>query len=165
MRENPPRHMDYDLVRRYVTPEKMQYALKNGRFGQYPKEFWPVNLKNSLDRIFAGYKAGVKVRAGTDATMAEVFYGLSLHWELELFNMAGLTPLETLHLGTVDGAETVGAQNDLGTLAPGKLADVVILDADPLENIRNTMKIWQVIRAGQIFDPYKLRTSSPPQAQ
>lgn len=153
MREEPPRRLDSEMARRYVTPEKRAYALKNGRFGAFPKEFWPVNLKGALGRIFAGYKDGVKVRAGTDATMAEVFYGLSLHWEMELLAMAGLTPFEVLRMATADAAETVGAEESLGSLAPGRLADAVILDADPLEDIRNTVRIWRVIKAGAAFVP------------
>lgn len=153
MREEPSRRLDTDMVRRYVTPEKIAYALKNGRFGSYPKEFWPVNLKSALGRIAAGHREGVEVRAGTDATMAEVFYGLSLHWELELLAMAGLSPFELLRMATAGAAGTAGAENDLGALAPGRLADAVILDADPLEDIRNTVKVWRVIKAGAVFTP------------
>jgi imidazolonepropionase-like amidohydrolase/Tol biopolymer transport system component len=160
MRENPPVHMASELVRAYVPSEKIKAALKGGRLSYYPSEFWPVNMKQSFARIYAAFRDGVKVRAGTDAMMAEVFFGLSLHWELEFFHMAGLTPLQALHLGTVDAAETVGASDDLGTLAPGKLADVVLLDANPLENIRNTIKIWQVIKGGQIFDPKQMRATN-----
>lgn len=160
MRENPPVHMASELVREFVPAEKITAALKGGRLSYYPREFWSVNLKSSLARIYAAYRDGVKVRAGTDALMAEVFFGLSLHWELEFFNMAGLTPLETLRMGTVDAAETVGAAAYLGTLAPGKLADVVLLDANPLENIQNTLKIWQVIKGGQAFDPKTIRLAS-----
>jgi imidazolonepropionase-like amidohydrolase len=172
MREDPPMHMASELVRRFVPPEKIKAALKGGRLSYYPKEYWPVNMKGAFARIFAAYRDGVKVRAGTDALMAEVFFGLSLHWELEFFNMAGLSQLETLRLGTVDAAETVGAAAYLGTLAPGKLADLVILDANPLENIQNTIKIWRVIKDGRLFDPKTLRTpvsteapSSTPQSQ
>jgi len=153
MREEPPRRLDTDMVRRYVTPEKIAYALKNGRFGSYPKEFWPVNLKSALGRIFAGHREGVEVRAGTDATMAEVFCGLSLHWELELLAMAGLTPFELLRMATAGAAGTVGAERYLGALEPGRLADAVVLDADPLEDIRNTVKVWRVIKAGAVFVP------------
>jgi imidazolonepropionase-like amidohydrolase len=159
MREEPPVHLASQLVRQFVPEDKIKAALKGGRLSYYPKEFWPVNMKNSFARIYAAYRDGAKVRAGTDALMAEVFFGLSLHWELEFFNMAGLTPLQALHLGTVDAAETVGASDYLGTLEPGKLADVVILDANPLENIQNTITIWRVIKGGQVFDPRKMRTT------
>jgi len=157
MREDPPLHMASELVRRFVPPEKIQSALKGGRLSYYPKEFWPMNMKSAFARILAAHRAGVKVRAGTDALMAEVFFGLSLHWELEFFTMAGLSRLEGLRLGTLDAAETVGAAAYLGTLAPGKLADVVILEADPLENIQNTIKVWRVIKDGRVFDPKTLR--------
>jgi Tol biopolymer transport system component/imidazolonepropionase-like amidohydrolase len=161
MREDPPAHMASELVRTFVPAEKIKAALTGGRLSYYPKEFWSENMKSSFARIHAAYRDGVKVRAGTDALMAEVFFGLSLHWELEFFNLAGLTPLETLRLGTVDAAETVGASAHLGTLAPGKLADVVLLDASPLENIQNTMKIWRVIKGGHAFDPKKIRSAAP----
>jgi imidazolonepropionase-like amidohydrolase len=160
MREDPPIHMASELVRQFVPPDKIKAALKGGRLSYYPKEYWSVNMKNAFARIFAAYRDGVKVRAGTDALMAEVFFGLSLHWELEFFNMAGLSPFEVLRLGTADAAETVGAAAYLGSLAPGKLADMVILDANPLENIRNTIKIWRVIKDGQLFDPKALRPSA-----
>jgi imidazolonepropionase-like amidohydrolase len=160
MREDPPRHMAAELVRQFVPPEKIEAALQGGRLSYYPKEYWPVNMKRAFARILAAYRAGVKVRAGTDALMAEVFFGLSLHWELEFFNMAGLSQLEALRLGTAEAAETVGAASYLGTLAPGKLADLVILSANPLEDIQNTIKIWRVIKGGQLFDPKTLRPSA-----
>jgi Tol biopolymer transport system component/imidazolonepropionase-like amidohydrolase len=162
MREDPPVHMAANLVSEFVPSDKMKAALRDGRLSNYPKEFWFQNMKNSLARIHAAYRDGVQVRAGTDALMAEVFFGLSLHWELEFFNMAGLTPREALRLGTVDAAETVGAAPYLGRLAPGALADIVLLDANPLENIRNTTKIWRVIKGGQAFDPETIRSPLPP---
>ncbi len=51
----------------------------------------------------------------------------------------------------------MGAEDDLGTLEPGKLADIVLLDANPLEDIKNTQTIWRVIKGGWVFDPEKLR--------
>lgn len=157
MREDPPVHMASRLVDRFVPPEKRQAALKGGRLSYYPEEYWPVNMKGAFERNFAAFREGVQVRAGTDALMAEVFFGLSLHWELEFYNMAGLTPPETLRLGTGLAAETVGAREYLGSLAPGQLADLVILDANPLENIQNTIKIHRVVKGGWLFDPLTLR--------
>jgi imidazolonepropionase-like amidohydrolase len=66
-----------------------------------------------------------------------------------------------LRIATEEGAAAVGAEDDLGTLEPGKLADLVLLDANPLEDIRNTQTIWRVIKGGWLFDPEKLR---PPES-
>jgi imidazolonepropionase-like amidohydrolase len=87
--------------------------------------------------------------------------GLSLHWELEFFAQAGIPSLEVLRIATQEAAAAVGAEDDLGTLEPGKLADIVLLDANPLEDIRNTQTIWRVIKGGWLFDLDKLR---PPES-
>ncbi len=80
---------------------------------------------------------------------------------MEYFVQAGLAPLEVLRIATQEGAAAVGAEGDLGTLEPGKLADLVLLDANPLEDIKNTQTIWRVIKGGWLFDPEKLR---PPES-
>jgi imidazolonepropionase-like amidohydrolase len=110
-----------------------------------------------LAAIRAAHRRGVKLLAGTDSTHECHFYGSSLHWELEHFVQAGIPPLEVLRIATQQAAEAVGAQDDLGTLEPGKLADIVLLDKNPLEDIRNTQTIWRVIKGGWLFDPEKLR--------
>ncbi len=89
------------------------------------------------------------------------FPGLSLHWELEHLVEAGIEPLEVLRIATQEAAEAVGASDQLGTLEVGKLADVMLLDANPLEDIKNTQTIWRVIKGGWLFDPEKLR---PPES-
>jgi imidazolonepropionase-like amidohydrolase len=107
-----------------------------------------------LDGVGAAYERGVRLLAGTDVPACpECFTGVSLHWELELLVQAGLTPLEVLRIATLNAAAAVGAEADLGTLEVGKLADIVLLDASPLEDIRNTQSIWRVIKDGSVFDP------------
>jgi imidazolonepropionase-like amidohydrolase len=110
-----------------------------------------------LTEISAAYRGGVKLHAGTDALMTGTFFGASLHWELEHLAEAGLKPIEVLRLATEAAAAAVGALGHLGTLAPGKQADIVLLDADPLENIRNSQAIWRVIKGGWVFNPKELR--------
>ncbi len=89
--------------------------------------------------------------------MTGTFFGPSLHWELEHFVEAGFSPIEAIRMATADAAEAVGAGDDLATIESGKLADLVLLKANPLENIRNTQTTWRVIKAGQMFDPQGLR--------
>ena len=148
------------LVRSFVPPDKMRAALAGGRLSYYPREMQRSNMKRAAARVVAALRDGVKVRAGTDALMTEVFFGLSLHWELEFLTQAGLSPLEALRIGTRGAAETNGAALVLGTLTPGSLADIVLLDASPLESIRNTSRVWRVIKDGQPFDPTTLRPSA-----
>ena len=63
-------------------------------------------------------------------------------------------------MATKDSAKALGVEADLGTLEPSKLADIVLLDANPLDDIRNTQKIWRVVKGGWVFDPEDLRQKS-----
>lgn len=112
-------------------------------------------VAGELDSIGHAARLGVKLHAGTDAPNPNCFFGSSLHWELERFVEAGLTPLEVLRIASLDAAIAVGRE-DLGSLEAGKAADLVLLDRDPLEDIRNTRSIWRVVRGGWVFDPDRL---------
>ncbi len=107
-----------------------------------------------LASIRAAHRRGVRLLAGGHVTPLGP---LQLHWELEHFVQTGLAPLEVLRIATQEGAAAVGAEDHLGTLEPGKLADLILLDANPLEDIRNTQTLWRVIKGGWLFDPEELR--------
>lgn len=94
-------------------------------------------------------RAGVGLLAGTDDANPYVFPGFSLHDELVLLVKAGLTPMEALQTATSNPAKFLGLLSSLGTVERGKLADLVLLDANPLENISNTKKIAAVITNGR----------------
>ena len=79
--------------------------------------------------------------------------GLGTHWELWSFVRGGWTPLEALRAATINPARHLGMDADIGSLEKGKLADLVILDADPLEDIRNSDKISGVMLNGRLYDP------------
>jgi imidazolonepropionase-like amidohydrolase/Tol biopolymer transport system component len=109
-----------------------------------------------LASIERGYSLGVKIYAGSDTSGGRRFPGASLHWELEHLVEAKLPPLQVLRLATEHAADAVGARDDLGTIDPGKLADIVLVDEDPLIDIKNTQRIWRVLKGGWVFDPSKL---------
>ena len=98
------------------------------------------------------HKAGVPIVAGTDQSVP----GFSLHREIELYVKAGFKPLEALQAATIVPARVMGKESDSGTIEVGKRGDIVILDANPLENIANTRKIYRVITNGRVFDPVPL---------
>jgi len=95
-------------------------------------------------------RVGLPIAAGTDATPTRA--GFDLHAELALFVERGLTPLAALQAGTLNPAKLLQAMDSLGTVATGKLADLVLLDANPLENIANTTTIRAVVANGRYFD-------------
>jgi imidazolonepropionase-like amidohydrolase len=99
-------------------------------------------------------RAGVGLLAGTDTGFGNLYTipGFSLHDELALFVQAGLTPLAALRTATVNPAKFLGREKELGTVGRGKLADLVLLDADPLKDIGNTQKIRAVVVNGRLFD-------------
>ncbi|MEO5926056.1 MAG: amidohydrolase family protein [Bryobacteraceae bacterium] len=98
------------------------------------------------------HTAGVQFLAGSDAGPATgVPLGISLHEELELFVRSGLTPMQALQTATRNPAFYFGILTLMGTVEEGKSADLVILDANPLEDIRNTRKIWAVVMRGKFF--------------
>jgi imidazolonepropionase-like amidohydrolase len=110
-------------------------------------------VQMELDMTLAMFRAGVPFMAGTDtAAGVHIFPGFSLHQELVLFQRAGLTPMQALQTATLNPAKFMGRTADLGTVEKGKLADLVLLDADPLKDIANTQKIRGVVLAGRYFD-------------
>lgn len=105
-----------------------------------------------LENVRLLKETGVSILAGTDLGNAFLVPGVSLHQELELMVQAGLTTLETLQAATINPARVLGTTESIGTIAPGKLADLVLLDANPLEDIRNTNRIRAVVVNGKILD-------------
>jgi imidazolonepropionase-like amidohydrolase len=109
-------------------------------------------VQMELDMTLAMLRAGVPFMAGTDtAAGVHVFPGFSLHQELALFVRAGLTPMQALQTATLNPARFMGRLDELGTVAKGKLADLVLLDANPLDDIANTRRIRAVVLAGRYF--------------
>jgi imidazolonepropionase-like amidohydrolase len=98
--------------------------------------------------VDALHKAGVPIVAGTDQTVP----GHSLHREIELYVQAGFTPIEAIQAATIVPARVMGLDKEVGTVEPGKRADVIILDGNPLESIHNIRKVEFVITNGTMYD-------------
>ena len=107
------------------------------------------------------HRAGVPLLAGTDTPEPYCPPGFSLHQELELLVESGLTPSAALQAATINNARSLKQADHLGSIAPGRLADLVILAADPTADIRNTRRIEHVIRGGRVCDPQALLKEVP----
>jgi imidazolonepropionase-like amidohydrolase len=98
------------------------------------------------------YDHGVTIMSGTDIPNFGLIPGVSLHHELELLVNAGINPLNVIKIATSNGAEALGILDDVGTIESGKQADMIILNANPLRNIRNIGAIEGVVEDGQLFN-------------
>jgi hypothetical protein len=114
-------------------------------------------VEKELEVVNAMHRAGIRFLAGTDTPPGVyVLPGFSLHEELQRFVAAGFTPLEALQTATLNPATFLGMDDRLGTIEKGKLADLVLLDANPLDDIRNTQKIAAVIVNGRYLSRHDL---------
>ena len=130
------------------------------RFRMLTKEDW-ANRKalfaRQLEIIALLHREGVKFLAGTDLSNPFIYPGFSLHDELADLVRAGFTPAEALRAATIDPARYLGAADSLGSIAAGKRADLILLEANPLADIRNTTRIAAVVTDGRLFDAAAIR--------
>jgi imidazolonepropionase-like amidohydrolase len=110
------------------------------------------DFQKYLQLVAAMQKASVGILAGTDTGNPYCIPGFALHDELQLLVQAGLTPLQALQAATTNPARFIANENDYGAVKPGKLANLVLLDGNPLDNIANTTKIRAVILDGKFLD-------------
>jgi imidazolonepropionase-like amidohydrolase len=111
------------------------------------------SFDRKLQVVGAMHRTGVPLLAGTDTAWIQpyTYAGFSLHDELALLVKAGLTPIESLQTATINPARFLGMEKDLGTIEKGKVANLVLLDADPVSDIRNTQKIDSVVLKGKLL--------------
>jgi imidazolonepropionase-like amidohydrolase len=122
--------------------------LKQGFYDPQNEQRWSKVLQ--LTKMM--YDSGVKILSGTDIPNFELVPGESLHHELELLTEAGIRPMDVIKIATNNGAEALGIINQTGTIEPGKQADILILSANPVDNIENTKRIDSVISNGRIIE-------------
>ncbi|HTF43938.1 MAG TPA: amidohydrolase family protein [Terriglobales bacterium] len=136
-----------DVTWRRFTDEMMPDLLRD------PLTLREQYFASNLRMVGALHRAGVPFMAGTDsAPGVYIMPGFSLHDELANFVEAGFTPMESLQTATSNPAKFLGRESSDGSVERGKVADLVLLSANPLDDIRNTQKITAVIASGQLFD-------------
>lgn len=124
-----------------------ELAGKTRRVGQWTiqeEQVFPKHAKNMKNLVEAGGMVGI----GSHGE----FQGLGFHWELWAMQSGGMRPIDALKTATILGAEGLGLDKDLGSLEPGKLADLIIMEKNPLDNIRNTNTIQFVMKNGRLYD-------------
>jgi imidazolonepropionase-like amidohydrolase len=124
----------------------------NDRLAQTPREAANNVIANRTRILRALHQGGVRILMGTDAPQQFSVPGFSLHRELERMRDAGMTPYDILVSGTRNVGDYFAKQDSFGTIAPGKRADLVLIDADPLKDIANLQKISAVMVRGRLFD-------------
>ena len=126
------------------------YGLKSWWTERHSNRYRAI-LRKKKEFIRMLVKKGGVITAGTDTPIPYVYPGVSLHKELELLVSAGLTPMQAIMAATKNAAELLGHSDELGTLEAGKIADLQILSANPLENISNVKSVEMVLRDGRII--------------
>ncbi|MGA2623248.1 MAG: amidohydrolase family protein [Bacteroidota bacterium] len=127
------------------TPREIIDARSRRRLMAEEDDF---NYIDNARAVKAALDAGTKVQLGAHGQLQ----GLGAHWELWMLAQGGMTPLEAIRCATLYGAQYIGLDNDLGSLEAGKLADLIVMDKNPLENIRNSESIHYVMKNGRLYD-------------
>ena len=134
---------DLDLIPAQLLPGWMRRAMERGWSGWLPPHA-AVNLRRVWD-------AGIRVVVGSDAGNIGTLHGPAVFREMQRMVEAGLTPLETLRAATTNGARAMHMQDETGAIRPGALADLVLVDADPLESIAHLARTAWVVKGGRAF--------------
>lgn len=139
---------DLPKIPKEKLPERVAAAMAKPPAPK-PSEIALANLRTIWD-------AGIPVVMGTDAGNIGTLHGPSVFREMGIMADAGLTPVQVLRSATVNGARALGREKDVGVVERGRLADLVILDGDPLANVQNLATAYRVVKDGKVYDPQEL---------
>jgi len=138
----------------YFTPKAWEILLKRIEKPMFPEA--GAILEKNKEFIRLAHEAGCILTTGTDQVGFGMLPGFALWREMEIFAEAGLEPMDVLKAATINGAQAIGWSDLLGAVEPGKLADFVVLDANPLENISHVRMVHKVIKGGVVYEPESL---------
>ena len=145
---------DEQRLRRF-TPHDELDKWKGTEWNRADQYVFPLHARQLTKWVNGGAKAGL-------GSHGEV-QGIGAHWELWMMASGGMKPHAVLKAATIDGADSIGFAKDLGSLEVGKLADLIVLDANPLDDIKNTAKIAEVMKNGRLYDAATLDETYPRQ--
>jgi imidazolonepropionase-like amidohydrolase len=138
----------FQPVLQHLPPELVQTRVAGWGTANVDTATAHARLARSLAMIHALYAAGVPIVAGTD----EGVPGFSVYREMELYVMAGMTPMDAIQSATAVPAKAMRVEQDVGTIEPGKRADLLVLDANPLTDIANIRAVRSVMKGGRLYD-------------
>jgi imidazolonepropionase-like amidohydrolase/Tol biopolymer transport system component len=127
------------------VPRRVVDARSRRRVMAPDDEFNHIRISQGAKAL---HDAGVAVNVGAHGQRE----GLAAHWELWMLEQGGMTPMEALRAGTLNGARTLGLDGEIGSLEPGKLADLIVIDGNPLENLRVSEKVLYTMVGGHLYD-------------
>jgi len=120
------------------------------------QKFWQREWRDPGEYVFADVAKSAKRFVDLGGLLGVGAHGevpgLGTHWEMQAYAMGGMTPMQVLRAATLGGAEAIGRDADFGSIEPGKYADLVILNKNPLDDIANTLAIRQVMKNGRLYD-------------
>lgn len=140
-------------LNRFTPPAVIDAKSRRLQWFRRDEYVYPRTAAHAAEILRAGGRVGVGAHGQLQ--------GLGYHWEMWALAEGGMSPLEVLRCATLGGAEIIGLAQDLGSIEPGKLADLVVLDANPLDDIRHTNSVRYVVKNGEVFEGESLNRIWP----
>jgi len=164
--EQDPRHWDAPQLR--YAPRPLMNWWRTRKAAEQPREYWfDWARAEGAMQIFVAHliERGVRLIAGSDAPFAHVLPGFGLHEEFQLLLDCGMTPAEAINAATCLAAQALQWDENVGSIAAGKYADLLIVDGDPTHDIRALQHIWRVVRGGRMLETAPLLAQAEQYAQ
>ncbi|MES1944157.1 amidohydrolase [Salinisphaera sp. PC39] len=135
-----------------ASPHSAPPHVRGMTTAQVAEELWDIGIRSVADSMKELMDAGVTINAGSHGQIQ----GVGLHWEMWLLAEGGMSEHDVLRTATINGARTLNLDHRLGTLSPGKLADLIVLEDNPLADIRHTRSVSQTMINGRLYDSHSM---------